>query len=67
MRAIVFGDEEDRDRLRMPNGAAFGWFAAEAAAARIVREHWRGTVGLGRDETLAAAYWRRGAAGLTAG
>lgn len=48
------------------NGSAFGWFAAEAAAAKIVREHWRGTLGLGRDETLAAAYWRRGAAGLMA-
>lgn len=48
-------------------GSAFGWFAAEASAARIVREHWRGTLGLGRDETLAAAYWRRGAAGLMAG
>ncbi|MBN9549084.1 MAG: siderophore-interacting protein [Alphaproteobacteria bacterium] len=48
-------------------GSAFGWFAAEATAARIVREHWRGTLSLGRDETLAAAYWRRGAAGLMAG
>lgn len=47
--------------------SAFGWFAAEAAAARIVREHWRGTLGLGRDQTLAAAYWRRGATGLMAG
>lgn len=50
-----------------PTGSAFGWFAAEAAAARMVREHWRGTLGLGRDQTLAAAYWRRGAAGLMAG
>ncbi|MER8831015.1 siderophore-interacting protein [Mesorhizobium sp. M0938] len=50
-----------------PNGSAFGWFAAEAAAARTVREHWRGTLALGRDQTLAAAYWRRGAAGLMAG
>ncbi|MER9655717.1 siderophore-interacting protein [Mesorhizobium sp. M0152] len=48
-------------------GSAFGWFAAEAAAAKIVREHWRGALGLGRDQTLAAAYWRRGAAGLMAG
>ncbi|WP_258600645.1 siderophore-interacting protein [Mesorhizobium sp. AR10] len=48
-------------------GSAFGWFAAEAAAAKIVREHWRGSLALGRDETLAAAYWRRGAAGLMAG
>ncbi|TGQ69920.1 siderophore-interacting protein [Mesorhizobium sp. M00.F.Ca.ET.186.01.1.1] len=51
-----------------PRGAStFGWFAAEAAAAKVVREHWRSTLGLGRDETLAAAYWRRGAAGLMAG
>ncbi|WP_352700172.1 SIP domain-containing protein [Mesorhizobium sp. M0590] len=50
-----------------PAGSAFGWFAAEAAAATTVREHWRGTLALGRNETLAAAYWRRGAAGLMAG
>jgi NADPH-dependent ferric siderophore reductase len=49
------------------DGSAFGWFAAEAGAARIVREYWRDTLGLGRDRTLAAAYWRRGAAGLMAG
>ncbi len=49
------------------DGSAFGWFAAEAAAAKSVREHWRDTMGLGRGETLAAAYWRRGAAGLMAG
>ncbi|RUU98708.1 siderophore-interacting protein [Mesorhizobium sp. M6A.T.Cr.TU.017.01.1.1] len=48
-------------------GSAFGWFAAETAAAKIVREHWRGQLSLGRDQTLAAAYWRRGAAGLMAG
>ena len=47
--------------------STFGWFAAEATAAKVIREHWRGTLGLGRDETLAAAYWRRGAAGLMAG
>jgi NADPH-dependent ferric siderophore reductase len=49
------------------DGSAFGWFAAEAAAAKSVREYWRDTLGLGRDQTLAAAYWRRGAAGLMAG
>ncbi|MDF3151018.1 siderophore-interacting protein [Mesorhizobium sp. XAP10] len=49
------------------DGSAFGWFAAEAAAAKIVRECWRDTLGLGRDQTLAAAYWRRGSAGLMAG
>lgn len=53
--------------LAWPTGSAFGWFAAEAAAATTVREHWRGTLALGRNETLAAAYWRRGAAGLMAG
>lgn len=47
--------------------SAFGWFAAEAAAAKTIREYWRDTLGLGRDQTLAAAYWRRGAAGLMAG
>jgi NADPH-dependent ferric siderophore reductase len=45
----------------------FSWFAAEAEAAKRVREHWRGKLGLGRDETLAAAYWRRGALGPMAG
>ncbi|WP_368904508.1 DUF2218 domain-containing protein [Taklimakanibacter lacteus] len=45
----------------------FSWFAAEAEAAKQVREHWRGKLGLGRDETLAAAYWRRGALGPMAG
>jgi NADPH-dependent ferric siderophore reductase len=48
-------------------GSAFGWFGAEAAAAKTVRDHWRTTLSLGRDQTLAAAYWRRGAAGLMAG
>ncbi|MGE0239737.1 MAG: DUF2218 domain-containing protein [Parvibaculaceae bacterium] len=51
-----------------PEGVTcFSWFAAEAEAARQVREHWRGRLGLGRDETLAAAYWRRGALGPMAG
>ncbi len=48
-------------------GVTFGWFAAEADAARIVRDEWRTNRGLGRDQTLAAAYWRRGTAGLMAG
>ena len=47
--------------------SSFGWFAAEASAAKTIREYWRDTLGLGRDQTLAAAYWRRGAAGLMAG
>lgn len=45
----------------------FSWFAAEADAAKTVREFWRGKLGLGRNETLAAAYWRRGALGPMAG
>lgn len=49
------------------DGSAFGWFAAEASAAKIVRDQWRGPLGLGRDQTIAAAYWRRGTAGLMAG
>jgi len=49
------------------DGSTFGWFAAEAAAARTVRDHWRGAMGLSRDQTLAAAYWRLGTAGLMAG
>jgi len=49
------------------DGTGFGWFAAEAEASRIVRDHWRVTLGLGRDATLAANYWRRGTAGLMAG
>lgn len=49
------------------NGTAFGWFAAEAEAAKLVRTTWRDQMGLGRDQTIAAAYWRRGQAGLMAG
>jgi NADPH-dependent ferric siderophore reductase len=48
-------------------GSAFGWFAAEASIAKIVRDQWRGAMELGRDQTIAAAYWRRGTAGLMAG
>ncbi|MER9181998.1 SIP domain-containing protein [Mesorhizobium sp. M0767] len=53
--------------LAWPTGSAFGWCAAEAAAASPGREHGGGRLALGRNETLAAAYWRRGAAGLMAG
>ncbi|MEO9340433.1 siderophore-interacting protein [Mesorhizobium sp. SB112] len=54
--------------VRWPQeGSSFGWFAAEASAAKTVRDQWRGAMGLGRDQTIAAAYWRRGAAGLMAG
>lgn len=41
----------------------FGWFAAEAAAAKRVRDHWRSDLSLGRDQTIASAYWTRGDAG----
>ncbi|WP_273688658.1 siderophore-interacting protein [Ketogulonicigenium vulgare] len=50
-----------------PAGNAFGWFAAEAEYATRIREYWRGSLGLGRDATLVAAYWRRGASGHMAG
>ncbi len=50
-----------------PEASTFGWFAAEAVAASRVRDRWRGELGLGRDQTLAAAYWRRGTSGLMAG
>lgn len=51
-----------------PDGqTSFGWFAAEAMAAKRVRDRWRSELGLGRDQTLAAAYWRRGISGLMAG
>lgn len=53
--------------VRPPDTTCFSWFAAEAEAAKRVREHWRGKQGLGRDETLAAAYWRRGALGPMTG
>lgn len=45
----------------------FGWFAAESESAAKVRDYWRGTLGYGRDQTLAAAYWKRGQSGLMAG
>lgn len=47
-------------------GECYGWFAAEAEAAKRVRDHWRGTLQLGRDETLAAGYWKRGSAATMA-
>jgi NADPH-dependent ferric siderophore reductase len=45
---------------------SFGWFASESDASRQVREYWRTTLAYGRDKTLAAGYWKRGAAGLMA-
>ncbi|RJE84966.1 siderophore-interacting protein [Paracoccus onubensis] len=46
---------------------SFGWFAAEAGPALTIRHFWRSELGLGRNQTLAAAYWKRGRAGLMAG
>lgn len=45
----------------------FGWFAAEGRAAARVRNTWRKERGLGREETLTAAYWNLGQAGFMAG
>jgi NADPH-dependent ferric siderophore reductase len=47
--------------------SSFGWFASESDATKDVREYWRNTLAYGRDKTLAAGYWKRGAAGLMAG
>jgi len=47
--------------------ACFGWFAGEADAAALVRDTWRNERALGRDQTLTATYWRRGASGFMAG
>lgn len=46
---------------------SFGWFAAEAGMAKIVRDYWRNTLGFDRTKTLVAGYWRIGAAGVMAG
>ncbi len=45
----------------------FGWFAAEAEPARALRDYWRNTLSVGRDRSLVAGYWRRGASGVMAG
>ncbi len=51
-----------------PEGeTAFGWFAGEADQAKIVRAHWRGTLGRNRDQTLSAGYWQKDATGFMAG
>lgn len=46
---------------------SFGWFAAESVPAQAIRQYWRSDLGIGRDRTLAAAYWKHGRAGLMAG
>ncbi|WP_258123357.1 hypothetical protein [Mesorhizobium onobrychidis] len=67
MRAVVFGDEKDRIASACQTVRHSAGSRRKRLPARIVREHWRDTLGLGRDQTLAAAYWRLGAAGLMAG
>ncbi|WP_295810179.1 siderophore-interacting protein [uncultured Nitratireductor sp.] len=53
--------------VKWPVGlACFGWFAAEAEGASIIRNYWRTELGLGRDQTLAASYWDRMKAGSMA-
>lgn len=47
--------------------SSFGWFAAEAEAARQLRTLWRDERSLGRDQTLVAGYWRQGETGVMAG
>lgn len=49
------------------DASSFGWFAAEAEPARILRNYWRNTLSRGRDQTLVAGYWQRGVRGLMAG
>lgn len=59
---------EKVSRVEWPAGEdCFGWFAAEADQARVLREYWRQTLSYGRDRTLVAAYWRRGETGVMAG
>lgn len=51
-----------------PDGEkSFGWFAGEADQAKIIRAHWRQTLGKSRDETLVAGYWNRNTTGFMAG
>ncbi|MBO9126825.1 MULTISPECIES: siderophore-interacting protein [unclassified Rhizobium] len=54
--------------VEWPKGvSSFGWFASENEATKEIREYWRDTLSYGRDQTLAAGYWRRGVTGLMAG
>lgn len=46
---------------------SFGWFAGEADQAKVIRQHWRQTLGKSREETLIAGYWQKDAAGFMAG
>jgi len=46
---------------------SFGWFAGEADQAKVIRQHWRQTLGKSREETLVAGYWHKDATGFMAG
>lgn len=53
-----------QDWVEQPH--SFGWFAAEHGQAHIIRQHWRGTLGLSRDRSLVAGYWKLGQQGAMA-
>ncbi|MCL7998082.1 siderophore-interacting protein [Brucella sp. 21LCYQ03] len=46
---------------------SFGWFAGEADQAKVIRQHWRQTLGKSREVTLVAGYWHKDAVGFMAG
>jgi NADPH-dependent ferric siderophore reductase len=61
------GSADDASLLRaaladcaLPNGDGFVWIAAEASAARSVRNHIIEDLGHPRQWTKAAGYWKRG-------
>jgi NADPH-dependent ferric siderophore reductase len=61
------GSPDDASLLRaaladcaLPNGDGFVWIAAEASAARSVRNHIIEDLGHPRQWTKAAGYWKRG-------
>lgn len=54
--------------LPWPEGNdSFGWFAAEAEQAKIMRDYWRKQYGKTRDQTLIAGYWQKDTTGFMAG
>ncbi|MDR2312383.1 MAG: siderophore-interacting protein [Brucellaceae bacterium] len=54
--------------LPWPEGNdSFGWFAAEADHAKIMRDYWRKQLGKSRDQTLVAGYWQKDSTGFMAG
>ncbi|ESR23718.1 siderophore-interacting protein [Lutibaculum baratangense] len=50
--------------IELPQGPrVFAWAACEFEAFKTIRGHFRKSLGLAREDHLAVAYWRRGAAG----